>query len=818
MFRHRVVFSPLVLLELNIESVAVAERDGNVLPFQHVTNCPESPFACEETPWFTGFGISSLCKFCRAVTLIRRWQIAMNAAATALALLHAPARAEAICVEAFNDDGDGVRYSTLGRGTFSDSFGDAYWEHSFIIGDVAPKIVAPARTVGFRWKDSFSAIEWSADVEAVWDASVDWLLDGKAGANILFVDADFPEPSDAVMVSRMQSQGHTVTVDNSFEPNPAGLDLLVISSNADKSPLSVLNVDYNYPVPVLNMSSWGYSDIYYLTSDTLFDASDSRSLEVTDPSHPIAAGLSGTISWTTTEQGIGSLPLLAAPGATTVATDALLAIPTVVALEQGGELMGGGFRGWEGGGFFAGQNLNQSFPPGYAFSSIPRELQLAPVDVSGKQDVKFTVSLAATRGFFNGDILDVLIDPENDGTFQLVTRFQADNDGNLSDVANIYDFIGPDTVTLSPTFRDVTFDVPPGATDLVVRFEAMTTWPNEIVGIDHVRITSGGLFPAPPNGAVELDGLAASYVQDFDASLGSDPTLTGTSLPVGWATHTRGTLNTSITQTFPSGMVTPRTYNVGDGADRTLATGNILGVEKNKVQMFAQITGSTDVSAVRVMFNVEAWSGDPFADAPGEAVYDMNLDVETGDGSGFNPLLAFGQTTTGTTLVPGVLDGNDPANRASFDSGVVEVDIAAGSNLRLSFDATAQGLTERYIFGVDDVLFRIVPPGDGNGDGQLNSTDLFGILAGGKYNNPVLGPATWIEGDYNGDDLVNSTDLFLILGTGLYNAGPYTTFTPPTALASVPEPSTFTLAVFGLVALMAYALRRRTATPDPSRW
>ena len=225
MFRHRVVFSPLVLLELNIESVAVAERDGNVLPFQHVTNCPESPFACEETPWFTGFGISSLCKFCRAVTLIRRWQIAMNAAATALALLHAPARAEAICVEAFNDDGDGVRYSTLGRGTFSDSFGDAYWEHSFIIGDVAPKIVAPARRVGFVWDDDFGPAEWSADAQAVWDASVDWTLDGKVGANIAFAVGDLiHKPSDAVMVSRMQSQGHTVTIVNGFsEPNPAGL-------------------------------------------------------------------------------------------------------------------------------------------------------------------------------------------------------------------------------------------------------------------------------------------------------------------------------------------------------------------------------------------------------------------------------------------------------------------------------------------------------------------------------------------------------------------------------------------------------------------
>ena len=59
----------------------------------------------------------------------------------------------------------------------------------------------------------------------------------------------------------------------------------------------------------------------------------------------------------------------------------------------------------------------------------------------------------------------------------------------------------------------------------------------------------------------------------------------------------------------------------------------------------------------------------------------------------------------------------------------------------------------------------------------------------------------------NDDDEVNSTDLFLILATGKYNQGPYTTSTPPAALATVPEPSSFVLAALGLTALLTVAWR-----------
>ena len=117
-----------------------------------------------------------------------------------------------------------------------------------------------------------------------------------------------------------------------------------------------------------------------------------------------------------------------------------------------------------------------------------------------------------------------------------------------------------------------------------------------------------------------------------------------------------------------------------------------------------------------------------------------------------------------------------------FDSGLVELQeaIPAGSNIRLTFDAESIGQTSGYIFGLDDVLFRVMAPGDIDGNGEVDSNDLFNIPATGKFNRPELGPATWGEGDFTGDTLVNSADLFAMLGAGKFNQGPYSSSPPAT--------------------------------------
>jgi len=156
-------------------------------------------------------------------------------------------------------------------------------------------------------------------------------------------------------------------------------------------------------------------------------------------------------------------------------------------IESGDALLGGLISGQEGTGFFAGADMNE---PTIAdcCSSIaePRTLTLNPVNVAGKQNVKVTVALAATDVDFETD--DFL-------------RISADTDGSgPADFVTITDFRPPTgtdkfftdgKTKLNIRFQDATFDIPAGATDLVLKFESMSTFFNEIVAFDNVRITAG---------------------------------------------------------------------------------------------------------------------------------------------------------------------------------------------------------------------------------------------------------------------------------------------------------------------------------------
>ena len=133
--------------------------------------------------------------------------------------------------------------------------------------------------------------------------------------------------------------------------------------------------------------------------------------------------------------------------------------------------------------------------------------------------------------------------------------------------------------------------------------------------------------------------------------------------------------------------------------------------------------------------------------------------------------------------------------------------IPAGSDIRLTFDAQGVGQTQGYIFGIDDLLFRIVAPGDTDANGDVNSNDLFDILGAGKYNHPELGPATWAEGDFTGDTLVDSDDLFAMLSAAKFNQGPYSSV--PASAIVVPEPPTIVIAAIGLLGLLACGWWRR---------
>lgn len=267
-------------------------------------------------------------------------------------------------------------------------------------------------------------------------------------------------------------------------------------------------------------------------------------------------------------------------------------------------------------------------------------------------------------------------------------------------------------------------------------------------------------FPFP----VTIDGSGTTYVQNFDAALGSEGGAVGTTLPTGWTTKNNGTTNNTITDPFPPNpAVVSGTYNAGQGGDRTLAIGQARKYQEAEIQFLAAVINNP-VRAIRVLYDVEAWAADPSAVNPGEAAFDVRLDVRLG-----GPLstVDFGWTSTALLSPPpggGLIDGNDPAHRASFDSGVVEVDMPTVATVRLDFvvpTGRAAPATTGWLFGVDNVILRAVATGDTDGDGDVDLDDALTLIG----NLGLVDSPQWTDANFDRDNDVDFDDALSLIGT-----------------------------------------------------
>ena len=102
------------------------------------------------------------------------------------------------------------------------------------------------------------------------------------------------------------------------------------------------------------------------------------------------------------------------------------------------------------------------------------------------------------------------------------------------------------------------------------------------------------------------------------------------------------------------------------------------------------------------------------------------------------------------------MDGNEEANRVSFDSGRVEAKILADSQLRVRWTAAADAAIENWVFGLDNVSLRLfgeeaatqLLAGDADQDLDFDQLDLVQVQVAAKY---LTGQAaTWGEGDWDG--------------------------------------------------------------------
>ncbi len=198
-----------------------------------------------------------------------------------------------------------------------------------------------------------------------------------------------------------------------------------------------------------------------------------------------------------------------------------------------GAVFGGGpFSGYEGTGFFAGSGLNKWNPEPIGDLGGYRTVRLQPINVAGKENVKVTVALAATfLDFETSDFLDIVAYPQGVGGPEVrLARYSAPtgNDKYFVDVQN------GNINRLGLEFRDVTYDIPAGATTLVIEIRAATTWWNEIVGFDHIRITAGAVV-SPPLRVESIVQVAGQRVE-LTCSGGTLPFLVqgATALPGTW--------------------------------------------------------------------------------------------------------------------------------------------------------------------------------------------------------------------------------------------------------------------------------------------
>jgi len=165
--------------------------------------------------------------------------------------------------------------------------------------------IAPAARVAM-FMNFFTPSYMTAQGWELFDAAIVWALDPANNGNspsagsVLFVggNASNPPPGDDPAITRITDLGYSVTLaddDTVTAADAVGHDLVVLSSTVVLSKIG--NMFETTAVPLLTWEGWLFDDMELTASGGNGETSATQSqLVIQDPSHPIAAGLTGTVT------------------------------------------------------------------------------------------------------------------------------------------------------------------------------------------------------------------------------------------------------------------------------------------------------------------------------------------------------------------------------------------------------------------------------------------------------------------------------------------------------------------------------------------
>ena len=435
-----------------------------------------------------------------------------------------PSLGQLLHQETFETDGDGTRYELFDRGhedsnTPDQASGWGIWGHNFDApaNEIGLLATAPAKRAGILWNHEDPISDFgdiiSPESLDLWVSVVKWATDDKAGAKVGVFPSTFPLGVE-VVTERLAAEGYEI--EEIFLPEDATPDFdVMIHSSETGSPSFV-----ETPIPIITFSGGDHDDLGLTGIGAAVDFLDPANIEIPASAngHPALGGLTGTVPWTTDAAQLQTLGKLH-NGGTSLAnvtyedpvTGDDVEGSALFVIEKGDPLLGAFNPDPEGDGYIVGAALNKFGEGG------EKQLTLNPIDISGHDDVNMTVMLAATAADFeNGDYLRIEAIVDGDETiieeFFGVNAADTDCHKGLSNNEAIDGEVG-DICLPTEAFGEYTFDIPSG-NSLELRFSALTTWGNELIGIDNIRVHAGELPPTGPTG--DFNGSGERDPGDLD--------------------------------------------------------------------------------------------------------------------------------------------------------------------------------------------------------------------------------------------------------------------------------------------------------------